>query len=256
MTRQTGVLPFFTSEVGARGVDKNYMFFFGYTDRPAPKEYHEQRYFWPFLVHGWGPDRTIDRWGPFYTHSVIKGMDKTWVLWPLWKHSAWADDGIAQEKSSLLWFIFWHLQQRSLTNPAAAPAEKTYLWPLFSTWDNGAGRRQVQILSPFEGAFADNDDVRQTWSPLFAVWRYDQSAPGEVRASLLWSLVSWSRSAALDRAEFHLGPLFSTARGPAGRRVTFGNGLMGWKRRPGENRSHFFWLEFPAQADKLPAGAP
>ena len=216
-TRQVGVLPFYTTERGPGLVDNSYLWpFFGYTDRTTPYRYSEARYFWPFFVQGMGDDRYVNRWGPFYSHSVIKGFDKTWILWPLVRQTRWIDGKVVDTKTQVVYFFYWRQQQRSLTNPAAAPAEKTYLWPLISVWDNGAGRRQVQLLSPLEGVFADNPRMRAAWSPLFAVWRYDQRAPGETRTSVLWNAVTWETSRAERRGEFHLGPLLSMKRGPSG----------------------------------------
>ena len=179
--RQVGVLPFYSSDRGPDLTNVNYLLFFGTTDRTAPTHYHETRYFWPFFIQGQGDERTTDRWAPFYTHSVIKGMDKTWIMWPLIKHTDWVDGDIAQDKTQFMFFMYWKLQQHRVSNPAAAPAQKTYLWPVLSTWDNGAGRRQVQVLSPFEGVFADNDEVRQSLTPFLALYRYDQRAPAKSR---------------------------------------------------------------------------
>jgi len=243
--RQTGFLPFYTSDRGPDVVSENYLYpFFGYTDRTAPFRDHVTRYFWPFLVQGRGENRYINRWGPFYTHSVIKGYDKTWVIWPLWRQARWSEEGVAQTKSQFYYFIYSSLEQRSLSNPAAAPARKLHVWPLLSLWDNGAGRLQWQAPSPLEVFFPHNDDVRESWTPLFSLIRHDQSAPGETRTSLLWDAVTWERSAARNRAEFHLGPLLGLERSPYERRVTLFGGLLGWSRRPADGHWQLFGLEF------------
>jgi len=189
-----------------------------------------------------------------YTHSIIKGYDKTWVLWPLFRHAEWQEAGIAQEKDQFLIFLFWSQTQRSLTNPAAAPANKTHLWPLFSSWDNGAGRRQVQVLSPLEIFFPTNDVVRQLYTPLFALYRYDRSDPAAYRHSLLWNAVTYRRSA--TGKEFHLGPLFSVQSGVETQRIALGNGLIGLTRRPGERVWRPFLFDFSRKTNNKSAGAP
>lgn len=222
-----GVLPFYTRDTGPGLISENYVWpLFGYTHRTEPYRYDERRYLWPFLVQGKGDQRSVNRWAPLYTHSVIKGYDKTWFIWPLVRHARWTESGLNQEQNQVLWFLYWSLTQSSATNPAAAPGHKTHLWPLFSSWDNGAGRRQVQLLSPFEVFFPTNEPMRQLYSPLFALYRYDRRAPGDVRGSVLFSLVSWKKSAA--EGEFHLGPL-------AWRRT----GATGWK---------FSVFDFPRKA--------
>lgn len=231
-----GVLPFYTRDIAPGYISENYLWpFFGYTHRTEPYRYDEQRYLWPFLVQGRGDQRLVNRWGPFYTHSVIKGYDKTWFVWPLFRHARWADAGITQEQNQVLWFLYWSLTQRSTTNPAAAPAHKTHLWPLLSSWDNGAGQRQLQLLSPFEVFFPTNEPVRQLWSPLVAIYRYDQRAPDDIRGSLLFSLVSWKKSPA--GRELHLGP-------------------FAWSHPAGTGRWKFSLFNFFRKADNKTAEAP
>ncbi len=224
-----GALPFYTRETGPGYRSETYLWpFFGYTHRTDPSAYDEKRFLWPLLVQGRGENRHVNRWAPFYTRSNTKGYDKTWLLWPLWRTANWEADGVAQEQEQLLFFLWWSLEQRSLTNPDAAPASKRHLWPLLSTWDNGAGRRQMQLLSPLEVFFPRNDTVRQLYTPLFALWRYDARGLDEKHWSLLWHAVTWHRTA--ESREFHLGPLFSYRRGEERTRVALGRGLLGLRR--------------------------
>ncbi len=250
-TRQVGFIPFFTRTAGPGLVDETVVWpFFGYTDRSVPNRYHETRYLWPFLVQGRGDDRSVNRWAPFYTHSMVKGREKTWVMWPLLRQATWQEGGVAQTRTQFLYALYWSLEQRSLANPQAAPADRTHLWPLFSKWDNGAGRRQFQLFSPLDLFFPTNDRVREAWTPLFAIYRSDRRGPDDRRWSALWSAVTWRRQG--EREEFHLGPLLGVEAQPERRRVAFGNGLFGWQRRPGDARWHVFWFDFPAKPTTLP----
>lgn len=98
-----GVLPFYTRETAPGYINENYLWpFFGYSHRTEPVKYHEQRYLWPFLVQGRGDVRYVNRWAPIYTHSVVKGYDKTWLAWPLYRHAHWEEAGIAQKKDQVL----------------------------------------------------------------------------------------------------------------------------------------------------------
>jgi hypothetical protein len=249
-TRQVGLLPFYTGEHGAGFDSENYLWpFFGYTRRAAPRRYDEDRYFWPFLVQGRG-EHYVNRWGPVYTHSVIDGMDKTWILWPLCRQARWTDDAVTQTKTQFFYFLYWSLKQRSATNPAIAPAEKVHWWPLFSSWDNGAGHRQFQVLDPLEVFFPSNDDVRQAWTPFFTLFRYDEQAFGGVRGSLFWNGITWNRDLPQGRSDFHVGPLLSVERRPDGQRVAVGDGLIGLKRRPDGSGWHFFLFEFSKNMGK------
>ncbi len=244
--REIGALPFYSRSSGPGLIDENYLWpFFGYTDRTEPSRYHETRYLWPFFVQGRGEDHLVDRWAPFYTHSIVKGYDKTWYLWPLYRHASWVDEGLAQTKTQVLWALYWSQEQRSPTNPRLAPASVTHVWPLFSAWDNGAGRRQIQALSPFEVFFQGNEKVREVWTPLFALYRYDQRAPGDEHYSLLWDIVTWERHA----------PPASAQNAPAGRRIALGRGLVGVERAPGEHAWRLFWLDFRSKAATSSVGS-
>ncbi|MDE3084171.1 MAG: hypothetical protein KGJ37_02985 [Verrucomicrobiota bacterium] len=226
-----GVLPFYTRDQSAHSISESYLWpFFGYTDRTAPDRYHETRYFWPFLVQGRGDRHTVNRWGPFYTHSVFKGRDKTWVAWPLWRQIRWDDSGLEQTKTTVLYFLYGSLTQQSLAHAEHPPARRTTLWPLFTMWDNGAGRRQVEVLSPLESFFPSNETVRLAYSPLFAIYRYDRRAPDSVRQDFLFNFVSWQRSP--NRKEFHLGPLFKMEKSPGTASVSLLDGLIGLRHGP------------------------
>ncbi len=256
-TVNLGVLPFYASEAGAGVRSETFLWpFFGYTHRTAPYRYDETRWLWPFLVQGRGDNRRVNRWGPIYTHSNIKGDDKRWLLWPLFRQERWTETGLVQTKTQLLYFLYWSLEQRSAARPALAPARKTHVWPLFSYWDNGAGRRQLQLLSPFEVFFSGNGSVRRDYTPLLALYRYERRSADEVRVSLLWSAITWRRSA--GRREFHLGPLLHIASGPDRRRVTLGAGLIGLRRSPGSTAWKWFLFDFSRKTDKttLAAASP
>jgi hypothetical protein len=208
-----GFLPFFTREASPGYVSENYFWpFFGYTDRTAPYRYSERRYFWPFFVQGKGDERLVDRWGPFYTHSYLEGLDSTWVGWPLWHQKRWVDRDIRQTKTQFFYFLYWSLDQTNVRHPTWAPAYKRHIWPFISIWDNGAGSRQFQIPSPVELFFPDNPDVRASWTALASLFRYDRQPTGETRGSILWNAVTWRRSAHKGLVEFHFGPILGLHR--------------------------------------------
>lgn len=245
-----GVLPFYASDRSAEATSRTFLWpFFGYTRRTAPYRYHEDRYFWPFLLQARGDDRYRNRWAPFFSHSLIKGYDKTWVCWPFWRQDHWTESGLAQSKTQLLYFVYHSTRQRSAAHPEKPAASKTHLWPLYSTWDNGAGRRQIQALSPFEVFFPKNDPVRLGYSPLFALYRFNQAAPGESRYSFLWNAISYERRTATAASAFHLGPLLSVEkRADTGGRVAIGHGLFGWRRAPGKTGWRPFLFDFARRA--------
>ena len=248
-SRQIGALPLYTRATAPGFINEDFLWpFFGYTDRTAPWHYHETRYLWPFLVQGRGDDRYVNRWGPFYTHSIIRGTDKTWVAWPFFRQARWTESNVAQTKTQFLYFLYWSLEQRSATDPRVAPAAVRHVWPFFSTWDNGAGHRQTLALSPFEVFFPGNAKVREVWSPLFALYRYDQPTPGREKFSLLWDIITWENRPAPVTAQ---SPGLPPATAPREQRLALGRGLLGVKRAPGDRTWRLFWLDFPSKQASL-----
>jgi hypothetical protein len=159
-------------------------------------------------------------------------------------------------RSQLLYFFYWSQRERSIAHPTLAPAEKTHVWPLLSYWDNGAGQRQCQVLSPFEVFFPTSEPMREAYSPLFALLRYEQPAPGDARWSLLWDAITWRHTP--SRQEFHLGPLLSVDRSPRGSRIALAGGLFGFKRGPAGHAWKPFLFDFSPNPDKKarPAASP
>jgi hypothetical protein len=249
--RDLGVLPFWARSTGPGFVNQDYAWpFAGYTERTAPYRYSERRYFWPFLVQGRGDNLYVSRFAPFYTHSVIKGMDKQWFMWPLVRQAEWVDEGVARSRTQFLWFLYWNEEQQVAGRPNTPSAELTHVWPLVSHWENGAGRKQWQFPSPLEVFFPQNDKVRTIWSPLFSLARHDQRAPGETRTSLLWNAITYEEKVAEQRRELHVGPLLSVAAQAEEKRVALGNGLVSFKRESG--RWRIFWFDFPSKRASTP----
>lgn len=231
-SRQIGMLPFYARDEAVGYKSETFLWpFFGYVDRTIPYVYHARNYFWPLFVQGRGDDRIVNRWAPFYTHSRIKGTDKTWVLWPLWRKSSWTEGALRHERSQLLYFLYNANIQRSAARPEAEPASKIHVWPLWSSWNNGAGNRQLQVLSPFEVFFPRNEQVRDGWSPLFALYRFDRDAAGDTRHVALWNAVSYSRNRSTRTTSFHLGPLLSVETSLGRGRVRVIGGLFDWQRK-------------------------
>lgn len=190
----------------------------------------------------------MNRWGPFYTHSIIKGIDKTWYAWPVVRHASWTDESVTRERNQFLYVLYWSEVQRDLRRANVPAARLTHVWPLFSSWDNGAGRRQFQLFSPFEVFFPGNEKVRTAWSPLFAIARHEQIRPGAARTSLLWNAVTWRHDDAASTREFHLGPLFSMSSEAGDRRIAIGNGLVAFRRNGSGWKT--LWLDFPPKSVK------
>lgn len=257
-SRQAGVLPFYALDRSPGYRSDTYLWpFFGTVRRTEPYRYEANHYLWPLWVRGSGDDRHVERWAPFYSHSSRLGRDKTWLMWPLWRHTAWHDDSRAHEQRQVLYFLYHETTQRSLARPDLPAARKVHLWPLVSAWDNGAGRRQVQALSPFEVFFPHNEITRRLWTPLFALYRFDQPEPGRTRHALLWDAVTLTRDDTAGTRAFHLGPLAGYEASAREERVSLLAGLLGLQRKPGTRVWYpYFGSASPPVAEARPSSAP
>jgi len=242
--REIGALPFYARSSGPGYVSEDYAWpFFGYTERTSPAVYSERRYLWPLFVQGHGEGRRVNRWAPFYTQSVVRGSRQEWYAWPFLRYAQWNEADLERRRTQLLYFLYWNEEQRLADRADSAVARLTHVWPLFSAWGDGAGRRQWQLFSPLEVFFPGNENVRLAWSPLLALARHDQSAPGNSRTSLLWDLVTWEKRPTAAESNRPLGHLVSVVQADGAKRVAIGRGLFGFQRTAHAGW-RAFWFDF------------
>ncbi|MDF9827458.1 hypothetical protein M2447_001551 [Ereboglobus sp. PH5-10] len=240
--RALAVLPFYYRETAPGFRSDSYMLFWGRSRRVEPYVYSENRYFWPLFVQGRGPEHRVNRWAPFYTYSNHKGREKTWVMWPLWNHKRTDDTVNSHVRKRFFYFLYNSVSQKPLVPPGATPAQKAAidaikparkisLWPFYTYWTDGRGRKQLQALSPFEVFLPQNEPTRLIYTPLFALYRYEQEAPGRTRHSFLWNVITHRREPGLR--EFHVGPIYSGERVGGHKRRALFRGVVGAQKTPG-----------------------
>lgn len=233
-----GILPFYHRETGAGLKSETVIWpFFGYTRESDPRPvYSENRYFWPLLVQGRGEERHVNRWMPLYTDERKPGYRKNWYLWPLLEREVFEQPGLTRERDSLLYFIYRDERQHF----SGTTARLTFLWPFFSYWHDGYDRMQLRALDPLSVFFPSNDKVRENWTPLFALYRFDKRMDN-ARHSLLWDFVVWEKDGSGMKA-FYAGPLFEWERGD---RWEVLKGLIGRRQADadGQRRLKFFWRD-------------
>lgn len=231
-----GVLPFYASEDAAGLKSRSWLWpFFGYTDR-VQQRYHQSRYLWPLWVVERSERKKLDRWLPFFARTEAPGYRKLWYLWPFLKKERYQQDGRDITKSQVLFFLYWSMQQSHIKTPDSPAAYRKHLWPLFSSWDNGQGRRQFQFLSPFESFFQDDPVIRELYSPLFAFYRSEQKAPDHKRIEIFFKLLTYETHS--DRWRFNLGPFVTLEK----HRFKILNGLFGVDRE--QRKFQLMWIQF------------
>jgi hypothetical protein len=244
---QFGILPLYAQETAPGLVSRTFFWpFFGYTKETAPRRnYGEVRFFYPFGVEGRGDDIYVNRLLPVYAHEMRPGYDKHWYAWPLYRRVERREDALDIRKDSVLYFVFSNEVQTAAGKDFEA--RKTQFWPLFGYSDNGAGARQFQLLNPFEPLYGGNEAIRQSWSPLFAVYRFEENGD-ELRHSVLWDLFLYDRDA--KKTEFSIGPLFKREKGDGSASWSVAKGLIGRETADGVSRWKFFWGLFNRKGAK------
>lgn len=237
-----GFLPFYAYENSAKRFSVTVLWpFFSHIEM-RNRNYVEDQFLWPFFVQGRGECEYINRWAPFYSHSIRRGIDKRWFMWPLLKVQNREECGLYITQQQFLYFIFWRQSQQSIENPCCPQAEKVHLWPLFSYWDNGAGRKQLQFISPLEVFFPTNEVVRNLYSPLFSILRFEQREEGHTRASILFDLIAMETTPVSSR--FSLGPIFEIESNPCISQVQILKGFLGFRKENGKKSLKFLWMTF------------
>jgi len=239
-TRNYGFLPFYTFDEGPGLVSETYLWpFFGYTDREDPY-YRENRYFWPFFVQGRGTPY-VNRWGPFYTHSIRKGVDKKWWMWPLLKRTSYETQQLNVRTWSFLYVLWWNQTQTSLNTESDFEASRTYAWPFFSHGNNGEGHKQFQLFTPLQPWLKHNEVVRDLYSPLFALYRYEADEETDTwRHGFLFNLLTLEKEEEGHR--FTLGPILDVRTGEEEGGFSILHGLLGRKRVGEETQWKLFWF--------------
>lgn len=229
-----GLWPFYHRETALGLKSHSWVWpFFGYTRETEPRvPYSENRYLWPFWMQGRGEERHLEWWLPLYGLDRQPGEEKRWYLWPLVKREAFSEPGMTRDRTTLLYFVYRDDRQRI----GERELRKTTLWPLFAYWDNGLGQRQFQAFDPFSVFFPHNEKIRENWTPLFAVYRFDERS-GSRRHSVLWDLLVWEGDQQGLNA-LYAGPLFEWERGSHWEIL---KGLVGSDTEETGPTMRFFW---------------
>ncbi len=103
--------------------------------------------------------------------------------------------------------------------------------------------------------FPQNDIIRITYSPLFALYRYEELPSGESRHSFLWNAVTLAKNSATGSRHFHVGPVASFDKHPDSGRFALLCGVLGLRRLPGQKYWRPFLFDFSNRAEK-PASQP
>lgn len=236
-----GFLPFYTIERSATVEDISiFLPSFGWRDE-YDTGYSETRYLWPLWMVGSGPEQSIDRWLPLYSEEVEPDLREEWFLWPVYHEANGQDDAYAFERRQVLYIIYWNKVLRSLADPAKPPSELTHLWPFYSEYDDGNGRKQAQFLSPLAVFFPDSEPVKKLYSPMFAIFRLEADAnTGVTEQGYFWDFIHETTTE--DSTRLIIGPLLEHDVGPGRAKFELLGGLLGLEKEDDDYALRLLWF--------------
>jgi hypothetical protein len=238
-TVKKGFLPFYAYEKSPNVEDTTVVWpFLGKREEKYP-EYREERLLWPLWVQGKG-DRYVNRWAPFYTHSSVRGLNKKWYAWPLFRQMWWRQGSILIRQEQFLYFVFW--TQRQTDARGHLVCEKTHFWPFYSYWKNGK-EVQFQSFSPFEVFFPNSDPIRRLYSPLFAFYRSHCREDGTRSQKIFFNFIREEK--AKDEKTFNIALLLDYSTGTKGAKFELFKGLLGYQKTGDNKTLKLFWHSFP-----------
>ncbi len=237
---KTGFLPLYAYEKTANVKDLSIIWpIWGHRWEKHP-HYEEHRILWPLWVQGKGDTRLINRWAPFHTYSENKAhkSNKEWFLWPFIKQQNWIEQSVAIHQEQFLYFLFWHQEQKN-AQTGEFLGNKTHFWPFYSYWNNGKGHEQVQALSPFEVFFPNNKMIREIYTPLFSLYRYEKDG-NTIRQSFLFKLFYEKQDPLGQHLKYSIFLEYKNK--PQEKYFSLLKGLLEYKRIKEEKSFRIFWI--------------
>jgi len=211
------------------------------------KDYDQWFYPWPLWGHATGTYKQGIRVLPFYSKERTGGVEKTWLLWPFFRHERSEIDQLSQEHFRVLFFLYSDLRESSIGGKGYEK-RRVSLWPL-ATYRRLDGVSRLSLFSLLEPFFPENEKIERNWSPLWSIYRHAWDTQGNEATSLLWNLYWKERRG--DKLAFELFPLLNARTGPGeGTRIDILKGLLRYSSNAQGRSLRLFFLPW-----NLPLGS-
>ena len=238
-TEKKFFFPLYASTDSPRKTSRSYLWpFFGYTEDRGRKV-EEVDYFWPFITKVRGEKKNSDSFLPFYSHETFAGGEKSWYLWPLYKHEEVKSDTFTQDQDRVLFFLY--RSNREQWAKGGGDRHRTALWPLFLYQKNPAGVSSFSAPALIE-SILDKEGIEKDWAPLWRIYQRRWDEAGNSASSLLWNLYWHERRG--DDLAYELFPFISYKNTAKERDLKLLKGLISLKRNGGQEDLSLFWLPF------------
>ena len=151
------------------------------------KKYHEWQVPWPFVIFTRGEGKHTSRVWPLFSESRNGIREGDSYLWPLYTFSRTQSAPLDQQRTRVLLYLYSRLSERN--TETGAGKTRLDMWPFFTWHRDYSGNERLQVPAPLEPAVPDNRGIERNWSPLWSLWRAEDSPKaGAASRSLLWNL--------------------------------------------------------------------
>ncbi|MBA4150415.1 MAG: hypothetical protein H0X66_20075 [Verrucomicrobia bacterium] len=186
--RQLSVLPLFTSLRSPQRDSLTAPWPIGLTltdDRE--KKYKEVGAPWPFIVFARGENRHVSRVWPLYSKAQSGGLESSFYLWPIYRHTRIHSPPLDRDRTRILFFLYSDINLRH--TETGVSSKRSDFWPLFTYTRDLDQNKRLQVFSLLEPLLPNNKSIERNYSQLWSVWRSERNGKtGASSQSLLWNL--------------------------------------------------------------------
>ncbi|GFO55488.1 hypothetical protein GMSM_24950 [Geomonas sp. Red276] len=237
---QLTFFPLYSRMESPKASSRSYLWpFMGYkVDREKKQE--EVDYFWPFVSTIRGEKRNSNNFLPLYSHDQYADGEKSWYLWPLYRHEELRSKEFDRETDRVLFFLYrgsretWPKDGRDRVSRA--------LWPLFLYKRTPSGISSISLPAPVEPVLFEKEGIEKNWAPLWRLYQSRWDEDGNSATSFLWNLYWKERRG--DELAYELFPLVSYRGLKTESEFKLLKGLFGLKRTGDERELTLLWIPY------------
>lgn len=151
------------------------------------KKYREWQLPYPIVVFARGEGKTTARVWPFFGRSHTATQSSEFYAWPVYQHKRLQAAPLDRERTRIFFFLYSDLVEKN--TETAKFRRRVDFFPFFTWRRDFNGDERLQVLAPVEPFLPNNKSIERNYSPLWSLWRFEQSRQnGAASQSLFWNL--------------------------------------------------------------------
>jgi hypothetical protein len=188
-------LPFYFSGESSKQSYKSVIWPFFSRSYTADDQYTEWDFPWPFIQWGKGDDRSLFRIFPIYGNKHLEGIDRGYILWPIYWYVHQDDDRYQEDLNR---FLLLSKDQTQVWKNEGKRQRRLRIWPLFYYRHEKEGNVLLYwpCLIPL-----DYEGVERNWAPLFSLYEYRRNPQGASESKFLWGFYVHRQNASRELYE-------------------------------------------------------